>query len=102
MNENDYLEIEGQIGYTFQNKGLLEQAFVRRSYSQEHNVENNEVLEFYGDKVLEFIVGKLFSEWYGSVRKKRQTHIAKRSHAYVYMAKPDRTEWRILFRLQRG
>ena len=76
MNENDYLEIEGQIGYTFQNKGLLEQAFVRRSYSQEHNVENNEVLEFYGDKVLEFIVGKLFSEWYGSVREKSDKRIS--------------------------
>ena len=84
MNENDYLEIEGQIGYTFQNKGLLEQAFVRRSYSQEHNVENNEVLEFYGDKVLEFIVGKLFSEWYGSVRKKSDKRISPSGFMSVY------------------
>lgn len=69
MGEIDYEEIEGQIGYTFKNHGLLRQAFVRRSYSQEHNVEDNEILEFYGDKVLEFIVGKLFSEWYGSVQE---------------------------------
>ena len=61
MCEFDYATIENQIGYPFQNKDLLRQAFTRRSYSQEHNVADNEVLEFYGDKVLELVVGKLFS-----------------------------------------
>jgi len=69
MCEMNYEEIENQIGYTFTNRELLKQAFTRRSYSQEHGGENNEVLEFYGDKVLEFIVGKLFSEWFGKIQE---------------------------------
>ncbi len=68
MQEKDHETIEKKIGYVFNRKDLLDQAFVRRSYSQENDVENNEVLEFYGDKVLEFIVGKLFAEHFGSLR----------------------------------
>lgn len=64
--DNGILEmIQGQIGYRFKNPDLLQQAFVRRSYSQEHGGEDNEVLEFIGDKVLDFIVVKLLSEKYG-------------------------------------
>lgn len=69
MCEMNYEEIENQIGYTFTNRELLKQAFTRRSYSQEHGGENNEVLEFYGDKVLEFIVGKILSEHFGKFEK---------------------------------
>lgn len=69
MCEMNYEEIENQIGYPFTNRELLKQAFTRRSYSEEHGGENNEVLEFYGDKVLELIVGKLFSEWFGKIQE---------------------------------
>ena len=69
MCEMNYEEIENQIGYPFTNRELLKQAFTRRSYSEEHGGENNEVLEFYGDKVLEFIVGKLFSERFGKIQE---------------------------------
>lgn len=54
--------IEGQISYKFKNPDLLQQAFTRRSFSQENGGENNEVLEFIGDKVLDFIVVKLLTE----------------------------------------
>ena len=37
--------VQAQIGYTFQNLDLLRQAFIRRSYTEEHGGENNEVLE---------------------------------------------------------
>lgn len=66
MCEFNYGFIENQIGYKFKNKNLIRQAFVRRSYSEEHGGENNEVLEFYGDKVLDFIVSKVFYEHYGN------------------------------------
>lgn len=69
MCEINFAVIENQIGYPFINKDLLRQAFTRRSYSQEYGGENNEVLEFYGDKVLELIVGKLFSEWFGKIQE---------------------------------
>lgn len=44
---------------------LLQQAFIRRSYANENGGEDNEVLEFIGDKVLDFIVVMLLSEKYG-------------------------------------
>ena len=57
-------EIERTIGYTFANKVLLEQAFTRRSFTEEHGGENNEVLEFLGDKVLSLAVVKTLSDEY--------------------------------------
>ncbi len=65
MDEKDLQVVQDQIGYTFKNSDLLQQAFVRRSYSKENGGENNEVLEFIGDKVLDFVVVKLLSEEYG-------------------------------------
>ena len=47
-------------GYKFKNLDLLRQAFVRKSYSKENGGENNEVLEFIGDKVLDFVIVKKF------------------------------------------
>lgn len=65
MEEKVLTFIQDQIGYTFKNKDLLRQAFVRRSYSQEHGGENNEVLEFIGDKALDFAVVRLLAKKYG-------------------------------------
>ena len=58
--------IQEQIGYSFENTDLLQQAFVRRSYSKENGGEDNEVLEFIGDKALDLIVVKILAETYGS------------------------------------
>jgi ribonuclease-3 len=66
MNNDILNSIQGQIGYTFKNSDLLQQAFVRRSYSKENGGEDNEVLEFIGDKALDFIVVKFLVEKYGS------------------------------------
>lgn len=65
MEQKDLTFIQDQIGYNFQNTDLLQQAFIRRSYSKENGGEDNEVLEFIGDKVLDFIVIKLLTEKYG-------------------------------------
>lgn len=59
MEQNDLIFIQSQIGYTFNNLDLLWQAFTRRSYSEENGGENNEVLEFIGDKILDIFVVKL-------------------------------------------
>ncbi len=59
MKENDLIFIQSQIGYEFRNLDLLTQAFTRRSYSSENGGENNEVLEFIGDKILDYFVVKL-------------------------------------------
>ncbi|MBQ8310645.1 MAG: hypothetical protein IJX80_06510 [Clostridia bacterium] len=61
-------DIQHKIGYDFKNKRLLAQAFTRKSYAEEkHGTLHNEVLEFYGDKALEFIVMKKMSEYYGKI-----------------------------------
>lgn len=57
--------VQGQIGYEFKNLDLLKQAFTRRSYTEENGGENNEVLEFIGDKALDFVVVKLLIQKYG-------------------------------------
>ena len=64
---NETLEfIQEQLEYEFDEPKLLRQAFTRKSYSEEHNgAYHNEVLEFYGDKALEFIVMKKLSEYFG-------------------------------------
>ncbi len=57
--------VQGQIGYTFKNPDLLKQAFTRRSYTKENSGENNEVLEFIGDKALDFAVIRLLTRKFG-------------------------------------
>ena len=66
MNNETLKFVQGQIGYVFKNSDLLQQAFVRRSYSKENGGEDNEVLEFIGDKALDLIVVKLLTEKYGA------------------------------------
>lgn len=66
MTNLEYIQLH--IGYTFKKRGLLCQAFTRKSYTEENkNALHNEVLEFYGDKALDFIIMKKMSEQYGHV-----------------------------------
>ena len=65
MDNTDISYVEGQIGYRFRNSDLLQQAFVRRSYAAENGGEDNEVLEFIGDRVLDLIVVKLLTDRFG-------------------------------------
>lgn len=54
-----YLNFEKKMNITFANKSLLQQAFIHRSYINEHkgtNLSHNERLEFLGDAVLELVV----------------------------------------------
>lgn len=51
-------ELEKKIGVTFQNRVLLENVFIHRSYLNEHKtfyLPSNEKLEFLGDSVLSLI-----------------------------------------------
>lgn len=55
----DFSKLEKQVGIQFKNKKLLTQAFIHRSYLNEHpetTLEHNERLEFLGDAVLELVV----------------------------------------------
>ena len=58
--------IEEKIGYNFNEKYLLIQAFTRSSFAEENcNWESNERLEFVGDKVLDFVLVKKLTEKFG-------------------------------------
>jgi ribonuclease III len=52
-------EVEERLGYQFKNKKLLAQAFIHRSYYNEHREhveEHNERLEFLGDSILGLLI----------------------------------------------
>lgn len=61
-------DVQKKIGYVFNNTDLLIQAFRRSSYSSQYGGENNEVLEFLGDRVLDFYVVKVISDRFGFVK----------------------------------
>ncbi len=65
--EKNFKTFEEKIGISFKNKDLLVQAFVHRSYLNEHRdfpLAHNERLEFLGDAVLELVVTKYLFENY--------------------------------------
>ncbi len=65
----DYIdEVQDVIGYEFNNQDLLAQAFTRSSYSTQYGGENNEVLEFLGDRILDFYVVKIIADEFGSTK----------------------------------
>ncbi len=64
-------KIEQTIGYQFDNKDLLQQAFVRKSYSAEHGGQNNEVLEFIGDKALDLVVIRIMMDRFGVITEEK-------------------------------
>ncbi len=52
----DIDEIEERINYKFKDKMLLRKCFTHSSYANEHGEESNELLEFFGDAIIEFVV----------------------------------------------
>ena len=74
--------IEEKIGYTFQNKELLIEAFTHSTYANKHGGKDNERLEYLGDTVLQLVV----TEWQffndskaqeGALTKERQTLVCE-------------------------
>ena len=64
--------IQNTIGYEFNNTDILQQAFVRRSYSEEYGGQNNEVLEFIGDKALDLAVIRIMMEEFGQITENKE------------------------------
>ena len=54
-----YAEIENKIGYVFEDKALLKEAFTHSTYANAHGGKDNERLEYLGDAVLQLVV----TEW---------------------------------------
>ncbi len=65
LNKEEIKKIEKKIGYTFRDEALLKQAFTRASYRNEHpDARDNEVLEFFGDMVLSYVVCNILLDRY--------------------------------------
>lgn len=60
--------IEKKINYHFSNKKLLIQAFTRKSFTVENDgYEDNEVLEFYGDQLVNTVITKWMYDTFSTV-----------------------------------
>lgn len=57
-NEHTPALVQEAIGYTFQDKALLQQCFTHKSFADNNNVLHNERLEFLGDAVLQLAVSE--------------------------------------------
>ena len=58
----DIAEVENKIGYVFKDKLLLRKCFTHASFAYENQAENNEILEFFGDAILDFIITEYLYE----------------------------------------
>ena len=98
MTQNNLTFIQDQFGYKFRNLDLLRQAFTRRSYSEENGGENNEVLEFIGDKVLDLFVVKLLISQNSNAVGLYKKHDPKLRNTWSYEAeKKSFPEENVLF-----
>lgn len=70
LKESEIKKIQEKINYRFANKKLLQQAFTRKSYSAVRGGADNEVLEFYGDRILDLAVIRDFHERFGKINNK--------------------------------
>ncbi len=77
----DISSCEEKIGYSFKDKMLLRQCFTHASYANEHGQKDNELLEFFGDSIIEYVVTEyLFknaSGDEGKLTKKRAELVSK-------------------------
>lgn len=108
MNNHDSLgQLEQEIGLRFDDKSLLQQAFVHRSYLNENpgfKLQSNERLEFLGDAVLGYVVaenlyhlfpslseGMLTSMRAALVRSETLARVAKRLGigAYLFLGRGE-------------
>lgn len=71
MNEN-LTNLEKTIGYSFRNRGLLDEALTHRSFINEARgggVADNERLEFFGDAVIDFFLSHLLLKHFPDSRE---------------------------------
>ncbi|GAB4219114.1 MAG: ribonuclease III [Candidatus Microgenomates bacterium] len=76
--KTDYSNFEKIINYTFKNKNLLQNAFIHRSYLNEHKkfpLPSNERLEFLGDSVLSLITSVYLFKKYPYLKEGEYTEI---------------------------
>ncbi len=79
--------IEKVIGYTFNDKSLLETAFTHPSYANEHIAESYERLEFLGDTVAKCVIADELYDRYPKAREGDLTLMKKDIESNSSLAK---------------
>lgn len=77
LNDSQLSKIEAKISYQFKNRKLLQQAFIRKSYAAAHCCEDNEVLEFFGDRVLDYALIKDMCDCFGKINNQNEFYSDK-------------------------
>lgn len=69
VNQNNIVELQGNMSYVFRDKTLLLQALTHKSYANEKKGKliDNERLEFLGDAVLDLVISHLIMEKFSSL-----------------------------------
>ncbi len=78
--KKELAEAEKKIGYHFNNPELLVQAFTRTTYAKENEKESNEVLEFFGDKIISRYIVKRIAETFGCQDKSKDSEFTIQNH----------------------
>ena len=68
-------ELQDKLSYQFSNPPLLAQALTHTSHGNEHNIHNNERLEFLGDSVLGMIVSDYLYNQYPGINEGKLTKL---------------------------
>ncbi len=71
------IEAEKIIGYTFSDKSILDQALTHTSFVNENGGRSYERLEFFGDALVDFLVGEYFFEKFPSYSEGLLTELRK-------------------------
>ena len=71
MKKTDLEIIQQKINYTFSNSKLLEQAFTTKSFAAQSDCADYELLEFFGDKILSFVLAKEYAAYFCKIKKKQ-------------------------------
>ena len=78
-------EIEKIIQYEFKNKELLIQAITRKSYTEEHTESmHNEILEYFGDKILSAILNIKLVEDFCYIDKIFLSELKEEQYTNIY------------------
>ena len=65
LDEKELKVLEDNLGYTFNDRYLLEEALTHSSFSRENGLfHNNERLEFLGDSILSFVIARALYRMY--------------------------------------
>ena len=76
LDEKELKKLEDNLGYTFTDRYLLEEALTHSSFSRENGLfHNNERLEFLGDSVLSFVIARALYRMYPDAKEGELTHM---------------------------